>query len=382
MEHADAGGAFVEAQGGLMTEQNPFGVDESKDILRRYSPTWLVALGIKSWLAVGFVLILGVILYLVSLAAGLVQPLILAVVIGMLFYPLVDGMEKRKVPRAVGAALVMLLLIAIAVGTVWITAGGILSQTDEIVTAVQQGVAALEAWLETLDIPAEMVTSATNSVQTQLPKLASGLASSVGSGLTSLLAFGFGLFLGAFMLFYVLSDWHTIAPWVGSHLGYPEELGVGMVQDSTNAVRGYYKGVTISSIWVAVLIGVTVALLGLPLAIPIALVTFFTAYIPYLGAILSGAFAFIVALGSGGIEQAVIVLVVVLLTQNIVQTVVSNKYAALELDMHPLVALIATILGGTFAGLIGAILGAPFAAVMMRASQRVKAYKREHGIED
>jgi predicted PurR-regulated permease PerM len=365
-----------------VAEENPFAVDDSKDILRRYAPTWLVALGVKSWLAVGFIVVLGVILTLVGIASGLVGPLIIAVVIGMLFYPMVDGMEKRKIPRAAGAAIVMLLLIALAVAVVWITVEGILSQTDEIVGGVQAGVAALGEWLDGQNIPQETLDSVSSSVSSAAPQLASGVAGALSSGLAGLAAFGFGLFLGIFMLFYVLSDWHGIAHWVGTHLGYPEELGVGMVQDSTDSVRGYYKGVTISSIWVAVLIGLTMWLLGLPLALPIALVTFFTAYIPYLGAIFSGAFAFIVALGSGGIEQAVIVLIVVLLTQNIVQTVVSNKYAALELEMHPLVALIATILGGTFAGLIGAILGAPFAAVMIRASQRVKKYKAEHGWEE
>jgi predicted PurR-regulated permease PerM len=365
-----------------VSTENPFGVDESKDMLRRYAPTWLVALGVRSWLAVGFLAVLGVIITLIGIASGLVGPLIIAVVIGMLFYPLVDWMEKRKVPRAAGAAIVMLLLIVLAVGVVWITVEGILSQADEIVAGVQAGIAALGDWLEAQDISDELVDSVSSSISSAAPRVAQGVAGALSSGLSGLIALGFGLFLGIFMLFYVLSDWHNIAKWVGAHLGYPEDLGIGMVQDSTDSVRGYYKGVTISSIWVAVLIGLTMWVLGLPLAIPIALVTFFTAYIPYLGAIFSGAFAFIVALGSGGIEQAIIVLVVVLVTQNVVQTVVSNKYAALELEMHPLVALIATILGGTFAGLIGAILGAPFAAVMIRANQRVKAYKAEHGWEE
>jgi predicted PurR-regulated permease PerM len=365
-----------------VAEQNPFGVDTSKDILRRYAPTWLVSLGVKSWLAAGFVVIFGVIAGLLSVASGLITPLILAVVIGMLFYPLVDGMEKRKIPRAAGAAIVMLLLIALAVAVVWITAAGILSQTDEIAAGVKAGVAAFEEWLGTLDIPEETVDNLVSNVTSAAPRVASGVASAFGSSLSGILAFGFGLFLGIFMLFYILSDWHNMAHWVGTHLGYPDELGIGMVQDSTNSVRGYYKGVTISSIWVAVLIGLTMWILGLPLALPIALVTFFTAYIPYIGAIFSGAFAFIVALGSGGMEQAIIVLIVVLVTQNLVQTIVSNKYAALELDMHPLVALLATLLGGTFLGLLGAILGAPFAAVMMRANQRVKEYKAERGWDE
>jgi predicted PurR-regulated permease PerM len=348
------------------------------DVAEAYAPRWLVAVGVKSWLLVGAFVVVGVLVYLIGIASGLVTPLILAVVIGMLFYPLVDAMEKRRIPRAAGAGIVMLLLMALAIAVVWITASGILTQTDEILAGVEAGLQALGEWVATLDIPEETVESMESSVRDAAPKVASGIASAAGSGLSGLIAFGFGLFLGVFMLFYILSDWHNLAKWVGEHLGYPAELGVGMVQDSTDAVRGYYKGVTISSIWVAVLIGLTMWAMGLPLALPIALVTFFTAYIPYIGAIFSGAFAFIVALGSGGIEAALIVLAVVLLTQNIVQTIVSNKYAALELEMHPLVTLIATILGGTFAGLIGAILGAPFAALLTKAAQRVREYRKEH----
>ena len=311
-----------------MAENNPFGVDTAKDILRRYAPTWLVSLGVKSWLSVGFVLILGVIIYLLGLASGLVTPLVLSVVIGMLFYPLVDAMEKRRIPRSAGAAIVILLLVVLAVGVVWITVAGILTQTSAITSGVEAGITALQDWVATLDIPADTVDSVTKSVTASAPKFASGVAGAFGSSLSGLAAFAFGMFLGIFMLFYILSDWHSMATWIGEHLGYPAELGIGMVEDGTKSVRGYYKGVTISSIWVAIVIGLTMWAMGLPLALPIALVTFFTAYIPYIGAIFSGAFAFIVALGSGGLQQAIIVLVVVLVAQNLVQTIVSNKYAA------------------------------------------------------
>lgn len=115
-------------------------------------------------------------------------------------------------------------------------------------------------------------------------------------------------------------------------------------------------------------------LLDLPLAGTIAAVTFITAYIPFLGAIVSGLFAFVVALGAGGMTKALIVLGVALVTQNVVQTIVQNHYASQELKLHPLATLIGTILGGTFGGLIGAILGAPLLAVVVRTATRVRSH--------
>ncbi len=337
-------------------------------------PDWLVALGVRSWLLVGAIAALIVVMYLVGTAAGLVVPLIVAAVIGMLFAPLVDVLERHHVSRAVGAGLVLTGLLLLAVLTVWVTIAGIIEQSGEIFHQVSAGLEALHTWFVGLDIPKEILDGIVSNARSAAPQVAAGIAGFFSSSLSGITSFLFGLFIGAFILFYMLSDWKKIAGWVSLHLGYPPDLGRGIVDDSTSAMRQYFKGLTISSILVSILIGLAMWALGLPLAFTIALVTFLTSYIPYLGAIFSGAFAFLVALGSGGVEKAIIVLVVILVTQNLVQTVVQNFYASEELDLHPLVTLMATILGSIFFGLLGATLGAPFAAMIVRTVARVKGY--------
>jgi len=339
-----------------------------------YAPRWLISLGLRSWLIVGVVGALFVALYLFGAAAGLMVPLIVAVVIGILFSPLVEILEKRKVPRLAGAMIVMLLLLAIAVLTLWVTITGVIEQSGEIVQQVDAGLDAMAVWMNDLEISPTMLDELEASAQKAAPQIAAGVAGFFSSSLSGLIAFFFGVFIGAFILYYILTDWTNLATWIGEHLGFPSDLGRDIVEDSTAAIRQYFKGLTISSILVATLIGLAMWAMGLPLALTIALVTFFTSYIPYLGAIFSGAFAFLVALGSGGMEKAIIVLAVVLITQNLVQTIVQNYYASEELNLHPLVTLIATILGSTFAGLLGAMLGAPFAAMGVRAVVRVRDY--------
>ncbi|BDZ41849.1 hypothetical protein GCM10025865_11480 [Paraoerskovia sediminicola] len=115
----------------------------------------------------------------------------------------------------------------------------------------------------------------------------------------------------------------------------------------------------------AVLIGIGAAVLDVPLVMAIALVTFVTSYIPYLGAIFSAAFAVLIALGAQGTTEALILLVIILVVQNVVQTLVLTKLTSDRLRLHPIVNLGSTIVGAAVAGLLGATLSAPVTVIVL-----------------
>jgi predicted PurR-regulated permease PerM len=138
-------------------------------------------------------------------------------------------------------------------------------------------------------------------------------------------------------------------------------------------MRGYFRATTITGVVVAAVIGLAMLLLGIPLAGAVAIVTFLTCYIPFFGAIISGAFAFLVALGTGGMTQAIIILIVVLVAQNLLQTIINARVMGDSLNLSPLVVLVVTMLGGTFGGLLGAALAAPVAALLISAGKRLSA---------
>ncbi len=100
--------------------------------------------------------------------------------------------------------------------------------------------------------------------------------------------------------------------------------------------------------------------------------TFITSYVPYLGAILSGAFAFLVALGSGSTRDAVVILIVVLVAQNVIQTIVGNRLTSTKLSLHPLPSIIASVCGVAIAGLLGAMLSAPAFALAIAVRRRLR----------
>lgn len=342
------------------------------------SPTLLV-LGIRSWLYLGIAACVIGLLLILSTVTSLIVPLIIATVIAMLFYPVVDWLDERRVPRMVGALGVMLGLLLVIVGVVWLTIYGILGQREQIAKLIDSSIAFIDEWLVTLNLPLGVFDTTLENALNALPQVAAGVGNFFSSGFSSAIALFVGLFLSTFLLYYLLTDWHGIVSWLARNSSLETEVGETVIDNTTRAVRRYFYVLTLSSFVVSVVIGSTMALLGLPLAFTIGLVTMVTSYVPYLGAVVAGVFACLVALGSGGVSIAIVVLVVVLLMQNIIQTIIQNKLASNHLQLHPLATFIVTILGGLLAGVMGAMLATPATAAVLRARESIAQL---HGDKD
>lgn len=337
-----------------------------------HRPSTVERWGRTSWWLVGVVVVAAIAYSALATISGLVVPLVIATVIGILGVPLVDALERRRVPRPLATLVVMAGISAVLVGSFWLAIAGVIDQGSEISRFLTAGLARIDEWLESqsadLGVGDDWLDQAKQAGFDLIPGLASWF-----SGLFSgALAFLAGTFMSMFLLYYVLVDWERLRDWVGGHLGSDAELGAGIVEDAISTVRQGFAALTASSALTAVLIGATMLIMDLPLAFPVALVTFVTSYIPYLGAIFSGIFACLVALGAGEVRQAVILLVVILVVQNVVQTIVGNKLTSDRLALHPIAGLASTIVGASLAGLLGATLSAPVVATVMRINRRLR----------
>ena len=214
-------------------------------------------------------------------------------------------------------------------------------------------------------IPREGPTPGPIDSATRFPGLFGGLSTWFGSLFSSLAAFVAGTGIAVFFLYYVLRDWRQLTSWLGGHLGVDRDLGNRFVADATGAIRSYFGAITLSSVITAVVIGLAAVALDVPLAFSIALVTFVTSYVPYIGALFSGAFAVLITLGAAGVTEAVVMLIVILVAQNLVQTLLVTKVSSESLQIHPIVNLGSTIVGGVVAGLLGAMLSAPVVAIIL-----------------
>lgn len=343
-------------------------------------PGWMTTGGLMGWLVVGMAGALAILAWLFTKSASISIPLLLAMVIGMVAYPLCERMIARRVPKSAAAAVVLVLLFAIAGLAIWVTTAGVVSQWPAIQAQLQQGLTALGDQLTAAGWDTAAITErfqARAAATSGNTPVASGMLSSVfgvlSSSISGVFELLFGLFIGTTLLYYVLSDFPTMSGWIASHMGgLPLPVGEGIVEDAVAAMRGYFRATTITGFFVALTIAVAMVLLGIPLAATVALVTFLTCYIPYFGAIISGTFAFLIALGTTGMTSAIILLIVVLLAQNLLQTVINARVMGDSLNLHPLVVLVVTMLGGIFGGLLGAALGAPIAALLINAGKRLQ----------
>ena len=332
------------------------------DTLRRW--------GVRAWLFVGIAAAATFVAGLFGAISGLIVPLVIAAVVGMLFVPAVDRLAAAM-PRPLAAALVLLGLLVTASASIVIAVAGIADQAPEIGRRLSDGFDQIASWLDDLDLQVGAGDGMVDGFADLWSIAGPGLSGYVGTVFSSTASFFAGTFIAVFMLYFILADWNRLRAWVAAHLGVEAAVGEDIVDDTTWSMRQYFLALTVSSVIVAIMVGSTAWILGLPLVAAITLVTFFTSYVPYLGALFSGAFALLIALGSGGLTDAAIVLVVILVAQNIVQAIVQTKMSGDRLSLHPIVVFGSTVAGGATLGLLGAALSTPAVAVAVRVVRRL-----------
>ncbi|HSM34028.1 MAG TPA: AI-2E family transporter [Anaerolineae bacterium] len=330
--------------------------------------------GIRAWSIVG-VLVLAVMIYTgLSAISGFVLPLIVAIVLGMVFEP-VARLLSRVIPRQAASLLVLVGIGVLAVVAIAVVVIGVIDQGPEIVDQTQAAIDLGRNWLAERGVSVIVVDDVRAQLSTFIDDVLPGLLSYVPSAFSGISSFLVSTFIALFILYFVLAEWDSLATWVGAHLGVPANLGAGIVADATRSFRDYFYVLTLSSLPVAIIVGVTAALLGVPLAFTIGLITFVTSYVPYLGALVSSVFALLIAFGSGGLVPALIMLIVILVAQNVVQPILQRQLERNALDLHPIVSFGSTIIGSVLVGVLGATLSAPAVAMVLRVRNRVSAFQ-------
>src|SRR5205085_4076783 len=147
--------------------------------------------------------------------------------------------------------------------------------------------------------------------------------------------------------------------WLERRLRVPLPVAALVTHQLGRSLRGYFVGTTIVAGFNATVVGIGALLLGVPLAGTIAVVTLVTAYVPFIGAFVSGAFAVVLALGGNGTSTALIMLVVVILANGLLQNIFQPVAFGATLKLNPLVVLIVTISAGCPSGTIGTTVAAP-----------------------
>jgi predicted PurR-regulated permease PerM len=332
------------------------------------APQWLRDLGLMAWLLVGVTLAVAGAVWLLTLTQVIVIPVITASIIAAVASPLVRLLQRGRIPRAVGAVLVLVGLVAVGVGTFLLVIGGITDESGAIASHLGSAADTVSGWLKDLGIDPSKADGAEHDATTSISSSVGALLNGLGAGLERLASLAFFLAMTVLSLFFLLKDGPAIREWGERHLGVPVPVAETIVSRMLGALRGYFLGVTIVGAFNGVVVGVGALVLGVPLAGTIAIVTFLASYVPYLGAWTAGAFAVLIALGDGGTDAALAMAVVVLLANGALQQLIQPFAYGAALGIHPLAVLVVTIGGGAVFGTIGLILAAPLLSAATRIS--------------
>ncbi|MET0511577.1 MAG: AI-2E family transporter [Thermoleophilaceae bacterium] len=335
------------------------------------APAWLRNLGFSSWLLVGFVLIIVGLIWLLGQTSTIVMPVILAAVLGSVAGPAVGWLERHRVPRIVGAILVLLGLVAIGVLIFCLVFGGISANSSEISAKMNQALNKMQGWLS--DLGVDNTQSAKQDVQKAAPEIRTTLLSGVAAGIAGLKNLLFFLAFATLSTLFVLKDGPVMHRFINRHLGVPEADANIVTTNIARSLRSYFLAVTIIAAFNAILIGGAALILGVPLAGTIAVVTFVGAYVPYVGAWVAGGFAVLIALGTGTTSDAAIMAVVALLANGALQQLIQPFVMGATLSLNPLVVLVVTIGAGCLFGMVGLTLAAPLTSAAVHIANELQA---------
>jgi predicted PurR-regulated permease PerM len=332
------------------------------------APGWLRDLGVMAWLLVGVIVLLVGAVWLLSLTETIVVPVITAAIVAAVVSPLVDYLERRRVPRAAGAAIVFGLVLVVGVLLTVMILGGVTSQAGSVTNHLQEATHKMKGWLEDLGVTSGKAQRAQNDASSSVSDAFHALTDGLKTGINALASVAVFVTFTALSLFFLLKDGPRIRDWAERHAGVPVPVARTIFGRTASALRGYFAGVTIVAAFNGIVIGLGALVLGVPLAGTIAIVNFAGAYIPYLGAWTAGAFAVLIALGAKGSGTALAMAVIALLANGALQQLIQPIAYGATLGIHPLAVLIVTIAAGSLFGTIGLVLAAPLTSAAVRIS--------------
>jgi predicted PurR-regulated permease PerM len=294
----------------------------------------------------------------------LVIPVLIAIILAAAAAPLLRWLRRRGVNPMLAAWITLLGGIIVLGGVITLIVFAVRNQWGELVVSASEGFDDLLVWLETLPFPIdqEQIDDARDAIVDFVTSAEFGTGALAGVSVAAEVVTG--ALLMVVVLFFFLKDGDRIwafflNPFHGSRL----ERGRRVGETSVKVLGGYVRGTAVIALVDAVAIGVGLAILQVPLALPLAVIVFLGAFIPLVGATVAGILAALVALVANGPIVALIVVAIVIAVNQLEGDLLQPVVMAQSLKLHPLVILIALTAGTILGGIIGAVLAVPIAAV-------------------
>ncbi|MET7920550.1 AI-2E family transporter [Streptomyces avermitilis] len=289
-----------------------------------------------------------------------VVPVLLALLGTALLGPLHRRLVRVGVNRSLAAGITCVAVVAVVGGAVYIVVAALLDTGDEIVASLKRAAQSVAAHFGAAGTSLDDLAS---NAKDLLTKFGGTAASNVISGVSVVGESIAMAVLALLLVFFFLRDSHRVSGLLRSlaPVGTADTVEA-MARRAFEAVEGFMRGTTLIAFIDAVCITVGLLVLGVPGAVGLGTLVFVGAYIPYLGAFISGALAVLVALADRGFVIALWALGVVAAVQVLEGHVLQPAIQSRTVQMHPAVVMLAITGGASVAGILGMLLAVPLTA--------------------
>ncbi|WP_413760298.1 AI-2E family transporter [Streptomyces sp. MMBL 11-3] len=327
------------------------------------------ALRVSARISVELLLVLvmtAVVLWLLGQMWSVVWPLVLGLLLTTLTWPPTRFLRRRGWRPAPAASLVTVLFLVVAAAVVALIAVPVASQSGDLSDGVVAGLHKVRDWAAgpPLNVGEDQISSALDNAVERIQKSAGSITTTVVTGVNTVVNGLVTAVLALFLMFFFLKDGPRFLPWLTRQL--PGRLAVhvpAVASRSWDTLGSFVRSQAAVGLLDAVFIGIGLWIVDVPLVLPLAVLTFVSAFVPIVGALFAGFVAVLIALVSNGLTDALIVLAIIVAVQQLEGNVFQPIIQSRGLGLHAAVILLAVTLGGNLAGVVGSLLAVPVAAV-------------------
>ncbi len=345
----------------MHAERDPFDV-----------PRWLRRYGLSAWLLIGIVIVVAMVVFATTRIQAVFIAVFLALVITSVLYPVVSALA-RVMPRALATAVAMLGSLAVVAGIFTYVITSVAGQWEDLADQFGQGIDDIFEFLETGPLPIHftqaeiydwingLIAEGQEYISQNAGTLAGQVLSNAGAVALIFTVLALSIFVTVFFLLRGGDMWR----WFINQLPARSRENVHRAASSGwYTFAGYARGTVIIATADGVLAFILLAIVGVPLAAPLAVLVFIGAFIPLIGAPAAMVIAAVVALAAGGIVDALIVTIGIALIGQIEGHLLQPLVMGRQVSLHPVVVALGVTAGTFLAGLLGAIIAIPILAVI------------------
>ena len=329
-----------------------------------------------AWRFLVVVAAVGIIALTLARLRVVVLPVVFALFAAAVLAPPTVWLRRSGVPRSLAAVAVIVTAVVVVAGIVTLVAPRVAGDLGDVASGVEEGIATVSDWLleGPLKLSRDELEQYRDEALTELGDRAGAIAGGVLGGAYLLVEIVAGLVLALFLLFFFLRDGDRMWPWIVRLFPPDARAQVDEVGVITWQTLGrYLRGVSLVALMDAILIGLALWIIGVPLVLPLALLTFVGGFFPVIGAFAAGSAAALIALVANGPLDALLVVVATFVVQQVEGNLLQPIIVGRAVRIHPVAVILAVASGAVIWGIAGAVIAVPLVAVTARAASYLRS---------